>query len=106
MKVGDKTVHTAAEGNGPVNALDNALRKALESFYPRIKSMHLSDYKVRVFLGHGRRIRKHHRSQLASPRRQHCLRPPITQKNRPPVSPSRKQPFFYRNKSIVVFLLI
>ena len=48
MKVGDKTVHTAAEGNGPVNALDNALRKALESFYPRIKSMHLSDYKVRV----------------------------------------------------------
>ncbi len=40
--------HTAAEGNGPVNALDNALRKALEQFYPTLKEMHLMDYKVRV----------------------------------------------------------
>lgn len=48
LKVGDEIVHTAAEGNGPVNALDNALRKALEQFYPIIKEMHLSDYKVRV----------------------------------------------------------
>jgi 2-isopropylmalate synthase len=48
MRVGDKVVHTAAEGNGPVNALDNALRKALESFYPSISSMRLTDYKVRV----------------------------------------------------------
>lgn len=48
MRVGEKVVHTAAEGNGPVNALDNALRKALESFYPRIRSMRLTDYKVRV----------------------------------------------------------
>ena len=48
LKVGSETVHTAAEGNGPVNALDNALRKALEQFYPLIKEMHLSDYKVRV----------------------------------------------------------
>jgi 2-isopropylmalate synthase len=48
MRVGDKVVHTAAEGNGPVNALDNALRKALESFYPSIRSMRLTDYKVRV----------------------------------------------------------
>ncbi len=39
---------TAAEGDGPVNALDKALRKALERFYPQIKSMKLSDYKVRV----------------------------------------------------------
>ncbi len=39
---------TAAEGNGPVNALDNALRKILEDFYPDLKSMYLSDYKVRV----------------------------------------------------------
>ena len=48
MRVGDRIVHTAAEGNGPVNALDNAVRKALEEFYPSIKSMHLTDYKVRV----------------------------------------------------------
>ncbi len=48
LSVGDRVVHTAAEGNGPVNALDNALRKALEEFYPCIKSMQLIDYKVRV----------------------------------------------------------
>jgi len=41
-------VHTAAEGSGPVNALDNALRKALDEFYPCIRSMQLTDYKVRV----------------------------------------------------------
>ncbi len=40
--------HTAAEGHGPVNALDNALRKALEKFYPGLREMRLSDYKVRV----------------------------------------------------------
>ncbi|MEZ4598663.1 MAG: citramalate synthase [Syntrophotaleaceae bacterium] len=48
VKVGGKIEHTAAEGNGPVNALDNALRKALESFYPQIRDMRLLDYKVRV----------------------------------------------------------
>lgn len=48
MSVADKVVHTAAEGNGPVNALDNALRKALEEFYPCIRGMQLTDYKVRV----------------------------------------------------------
>ncbi|KJR96161.1 MAG: transferase [Peptococcaceae bacterium BRH_c4a] len=48
ISVGDKVVHTAAEGSGPVNALDNALRKALDQFYPCIRSMQLSDYKVRV----------------------------------------------------------
>ena len=48
VKVGGKIEHTAAEGNGPVNALDNALRKALESFYPQLKEMRLFDYKVRV----------------------------------------------------------
>ncbi|MFP4546202.1 MAG: alpha-isopropylmalate synthase regulatory domain-containing protein, partial [Methanomassiliicoccales archaeon] len=40
--------HTAADGNGPVNALDRALRKALESFYPRLREVRLVDYKVRV----------------------------------------------------------
>lgn len=49
--VGDKRVHTAAEGNGPVNALDNALRKALEQFYPELKDIKLVDYKVRVLDG-------------------------------------------------------
>ena len=48
VRVGGKVEHTAAEGNGPVNALDNALRKALEKFYPRLKEMKLLDYKVRV----------------------------------------------------------
>jgi len=40
--------HTAASGNGPVNALDHALRKALEEFYPSLKTMRLLDYKVRI----------------------------------------------------------
>ncbi len=48
VKVGGKIEHTAAEGSGPVNALDNALRKALEKFYPQIREMRLLDYKVRV----------------------------------------------------------
>lgn len=42
---------TAAEGNGPVNALDHALRKALTKFYPHIKDMHLVDFKVRTLEG-------------------------------------------------------
>jgi 2-isopropylmalate synthase len=40
--------HTVSEGDGPVNALDGALRKALEGHYPRLKEMQLVDYKVRV----------------------------------------------------------
>jgi 2-isopropylmalate synthase len=48
VKVGDQVEHTAAEGNGPVNALDNALRKALEKFYPGLAEVRLIDYKVRV----------------------------------------------------------
>lgn len=48
VRVGGKIEHTAADGNGPVNALDRALRKALESFYPQIAEMNLLDYKVRV----------------------------------------------------------
>jgi len=43
--------HTAAYGNGPVNALDSALRKALTKFYPQIKKIVLTDYKVRVLEG-------------------------------------------------------
>ena len=48
VQVGDKVEHTAAVGNGPVNALDNALRKALEKFYPELKEVKLLDYKVRI----------------------------------------------------------
>ncbi|HOV90715.1 MAG TPA: citramalate synthase [Syntrophorhabdaceae bacterium] len=48
VRVGDKIEHTAALGTGPVNALDNALRKALYKFYPDLREMDLVDYKVRV----------------------------------------------------------
>lgn len=48
LKVNRKEEHTAAGGDGPVNALDNALRKALNKFYPMLAEMHLSDFKVRV----------------------------------------------------------
>ena len=51
VKVGDEVLHTAAEGNGPVNALDLALRKALIGHYPQIDSFHLADYKVRILDG-------------------------------------------------------
>lgn len=51
LRVGEQVIHTAAEGEGPVNAVDNALRKALEGFYPALKEMHLVDYKVRVLDG-------------------------------------------------------
>jgi 2-isopropylmalate synthase/homocitrate synthase family protein len=48
VKVGEHILHTAADGNGPVNALDSALRKALETVYPQIRRIKLVDYKVRV----------------------------------------------------------
>ncbi len=51
ISVDDKEEITAAEGEGPVSALDNALRKALYKFYPEIENMRLIDYKVRVIDG-------------------------------------------------------
>jgi len=48
VKVDDRIVHTAAEGDGPVNALDQALRKALLQFYPNLTDVKLIDYKVRI----------------------------------------------------------
>jgi 2-isopropylmalate synthase len=48
VRVGDEVMHTAAEGNGPVNALDLAARKALLPFYPQLAEIHLTDYKVRI----------------------------------------------------------
>ena len=54
------TTHTAADGDGPVNALDTALRKALEQFYPALQKVRLMDYKVRVLdtkAGTGSKVR-------------------------------------------------
>ncbi len=51
IRVGDATEITSAEGDGPVSALDNALRKALASIYPNVNDMHLVDFKVRVIDG-------------------------------------------------------
>ncbi|MGQ4875713.1 MAG: citramalate synthase [Promethearchaeia archaeon] len=48
VKVEGKEYHTAADGNGPVNALDNALKKALVHFYPSLKDIELTDFKVRI----------------------------------------------------------
>lgn len=48
LNINGQIMHTAAEGNGPVNALDHALRKALENHFPCLSEMHLTDYKVRV----------------------------------------------------------
>jgi 2-isopropylmalate synthase len=51
VEVGTEELHTAADGNGPVNALDRALRKALAAFYPVLDQVHLVDYKVRIVDG-------------------------------------------------------
>jgi 2-isopropylmalate synthase len=48
VRIGDEVVHTAAEGNGPVNALDKALRKALLPHYPQLADVQLADFKVRI----------------------------------------------------------
>jgi 2-isopropylmalate synthase len=48
VKIGDRILHEVAEGNGPVNALNRALRKAIGQFYPRLRLVHLTDYKVRI----------------------------------------------------------
>ena len=51
VEVDGEILHTAADGNGPVNALDRALRKALGAFYPALDDVHLVDYKVRIIDG-------------------------------------------------------
>jgi 2-isopropylmalate synthase len=48
VRVGDQVQHTVSKGDGPVNALDGALRKALQALYPNLREMQLVDYKVRV----------------------------------------------------------
>ena len=51
VRVGDQVMHTAADGNGPVNALDAAIRKALLPVYPDLADVRLTDYKVRILDG-------------------------------------------------------
>jgi 2-isopropylmalate synthase len=51
VRVGNKRAQTVAEGDGPVNALDGALRNALMKFFPRLKQVKLTDYKVRIING-------------------------------------------------------
>src|SRR5256714_653398 len=51
IRVGEEVIHTAGSGNGPVNALDAAVRKVLVDFYPALRDVHLLDYKVRVVDG-------------------------------------------------------
>jgi 2-isopropylmalate synthase len=48
VRVGEEQAHTVAEGDGPVNALDSALRAALVRFYPQLQGVKLTDYKVRI----------------------------------------------------------
>jgi 2-isopropylmalate synthase len=48
VRVNDETAHTVAEGDGPVNALDGALRQALMKFFPQLQRVKLTDYKVRI----------------------------------------------------------
>ncbi|MDP6717584.1 MAG: alpha-isopropylmalate synthase regulatory domain-containing protein, partial [Pirellulaceae bacterium] len=48
LRIADNVRHEVAEGDGPVNALDAALRKALNGKFPSLRAMHLVDYKVRV----------------------------------------------------------
>ncbi len=60
VRVDNEIMHTAAEGNGPVNALDQALRKALLQFYPNLAAVKLVDYKVRILeesIGTGSQVR-------------------------------------------------
>ena len=93
----ERTLHTAGEGNGPVNALDTALRKALVEFYPEVQEIRLTDYKVRVIdegsgteatvrvmidssdgeflLDDGRLVAEHHRGVVARPGRFARVRP-------------------------------
>ena len=53
IRIGETVVHTAADGNGPVNAIDAAMRKALSPSFPETATTQLHDYKVRVLDGHG-----------------------------------------------------
>jgi 2-isopropylmalate synthase len=51
VRIGEELLHTAAEGNGPVDALNKALCKALRGAYPQLANVRLTDYKVRILDG-------------------------------------------------------
>ncbi|MBV7337012.1 citramalate synthase [Chloroflexi bacterium TSY] len=53
VRIGNQVFHEVAEGNGPVNALNLALRKAIQQRYPQVAEVHLTDYKVRILNGEG-----------------------------------------------------
>jgi 2-isopropylmalate synthase len=60
IRVGDRAVHTVAEGDGPVHALDRALHNALQQFFEPLRAVELTDYKVRVLeasIGTGAKVR-------------------------------------------------
>ena len=105
VHIGGQRVIATAEGNGPVNALDTALRTALNGNFPALERVHLTDYKVRVLdtnkgtgavdpgadrldrrrrdLDHDRREREHHRSVVAGAARLDPLRPAARRAGRP-----------------------
>ena len=96
VSVGNQRAQTVSDGDGPVNALDGAMRLALVKFFPQLENVTLTDYKVRILdtatgtaaktrvliavqrrqtrMGHRRREREHHRSQPAGARGQHGIR--------------------------------
>ena len=98
MWVGDERYVCTSEGNGPVNAIDKALRSAIQQAYPHLANIHLTDYKVRILdggqatgavtrvllsatdgerrLDDDRRQPEHHRSVVAGARGERRLRPP------------------------------
>lgn len=52
VRIGDEVMHTAADGSGPVEAMDQAIRKALVPHFPQLAAVHLADYKVRIIDAH------------------------------------------------------
>ena len=111
VQVGEQVLHTAAEGNGPVSALDAALRKALTPVYPDVKRIQLADYKVRILDGstaprattrvldrqprrdalleHRRRLVEHHRGVAARAGRRHRVRPAPARRSAAPTERGR-----------------
>ena len=110
---GGERIIATAEGNGPVNALDNALRQAIVRKYPHLGDIELVNYKVRILdedkgtgavtrvlldasdgertLGQHRRLREHHRGELAGAGRLHRVRHAARRRGRP-VTPRRRRP--------------
>ena len=110
---GERLVRTA-EGNGPVNALDRALRDAIADMYPRLRDIDLVNYKVRIIdehkgtgavtrvlidasdgdetLGHDRRLGEHHRGELGGARRLARVRDAVGAPSEPSAAEPRAEP--------------